>query len=235
MEHIVLSDKSDLDNFDQIDISHVFSGKKVYERHLIGVWLKSEALLTGNEFPVDLIHDDKPDFYFKSKESNQWVGVEVTRACNMAQKEVKYRLDSSDQAYCYSANSFTPFMTKKKAKELVNAISAGDEVQVGPLMGDEPERRWAAYLQQTMYKKKTDFNKANFKKFSKNILLINVEIPGMVAVRDFDVALSCLSAGLFDFWHEQPTFDSVFILHDDLVIEIDATSVVIHQTLQTVS
>lgn len=236
MEHIVFSDRGDLDNFGQIDISrHVFSDKRVHERHLMGILLRSEVLVTKNKFPIDLIHDDKPDFYFKSQESNQWVGVEVTRACNEAQKEIKYRLESRGQAYCYSVNLFTPDMTKKKAKELVNTISAGDEAQVRPLMGSEPERRWATYIWQAMYKKKADFNKTDFKKFSRNILLVNVETPGMVAVRDFEVGLSCLNAELFDFWHEQPTFDSVFILHHDLVIELDATSVIIHQPLQNVS
>ena len=181
------------------------------ERFAICMLLSTLAKAKELTFPLQLTHYDKPDFQLTS--GAETIGIEVTYARNQNQSHFKALMNRSDQQKFYSTNVFSPdrSLSNDEIKELVTHEVAGF-----PLMGDESYRNWAKYVSRSVQEKSNDFNKLEFRKFSKNCLCLIVDTPGMVCVDDVNKAIGFLD----EVWPEKIGFDCIYIQHIDCIIKI---------------
>lgn len=220
-----IANEADIDQFESLNLVTTSSTTRLQERHIMAAFLRTTYPNIWGNFLMHLAHDDKPDFRLHLINQKQTIGIEVTRACDETQKQIQYRLTkTSTQSYRYPTSVFNPNSTKAESKKLISMVHSGEELRAYPLMGHKPERQWVQYIKKISDKKKIDFNKKDFQKLNSNFLLINVEIPGMVAVRDFEFCLADLQLTFIEYWQGLQTFDAIFIVHDDLVIKLDQDS-----------
>ena len=181
------------------------------ERFAICMLLSSLAKAKELTFPLQLTHHDKPDFQLRS--GAETIGIEVTYARNQNQAHFKALMNRSDQQKVYSTNVFSPDrpLSNDETKELLT-----HEVTGFQLMGDEPYKNWAKYVSRSVQEKSNDFNKLEFRKFSKNCLCVIVEAPGMICVDDINKAIGFL----YKVWPKKIGFDCVYIQHFDWIIKI---------------
>lgn len=221
--------KTDIKQLVNSDLDSLSSSKHIQERYIMADFLARTYVEQWSGQMLTLTHDDKPDFRLDLKDDQKTIGVEVTRACDETHKQIQYRLTKKvTQPYCYSTNAFKPTMSNAHSKKLLQMIISNVELKTYPLMGKAPERRWVKYIKKISDKKKIDFNKKEFEKLDINFLLINVEIPGMVAVRDFQFCMADLKQTFKDYWKTHPTFDAIFIIHEDILIALNKESVFMH-------
>lgn len=166
-------------------------------------------------YPLQLIHDDRPDFLIKF--TDEQVGVEFTEARSQNHAHYQAILNREYPEKIYSTSLFQigepPLSKSEIHKDLQQDTLAGK-----PLMGDQPERDWAEYIQIAIQAKLIALAKVEFKKFDKNWLLIYVAIPFTNV--DLDVALSCLNSWLPKLWIQGVTFDVIYIEHINYIIQL---------------
>ena len=181
------------------------------ERFAVCMLLSTLAKAKELTFPLQLTHHDKPDFQLTS--GAETVGIEVTYARNQNQAHFKALMNRSDQQKVYSTNVFSPDrpLSNDETKELLT-----HEVTGFPLMGDKPYKNWAKYVSRSVREKSNDFNKLEFRKFSKNYLYLVVETPDRICIDDINKAIGFLD----EVWPDQIVFDCVYIQHFDCIIKI---------------
>ena len=166
-------------------------------------------------YPLQLIHDDRPDFLIKF--TSEQVGIEFTEARNCNQAHYEAILNREFPEKIYSLSLFQ-LGKPEMSTEDIRAHLKQDLLFGPPLMGDKPERDWAEYIKGTIQAKLLGLAKPGFKKFDKNWLLIYVAIPFTNV--DIDVALTYLEPCLPNIFANIVTFDTIYIEHINHIIKI---------------
>lgn len=148
--------------------------KNHVERWSICKLLSTLAYQNKLTYPLQLIHDDRPDFLIKF--TGEHVGVEFTEARNQNEAHYQALRNRKYPEKFYSTNLFQlgkPALSTSEMHEDLKQEILSDK----PLMGDQPEKDWAEYIQLSIQSKLIALAKVEFNKFDKNWLLIYVVIP----------------------------------------------------------
>jgi hypothetical protein len=186
------------------------------ERLAICMLLSTLAQADELTYPLSLEHKDKPDF--RLKEVGGTTGIEVTFAMNQNHRHFKARMNKLSTQKVYSTNVFQPNQTLSK-NEIESYLI--DNFSIAPLMGNKPYKNWAYYVTTSINKKVIDFNKSDFEKFSKNVLVVFVETPERVAVTDVNKAIEYLLPYLPTVWAKAVRFDCIYIQHYEYIIKLE--------------
>ena len=181
------------------------------ERFAICMLLSSLAKTQELNYPLELLHQDKPDF--KLMLGAEISGIEITFARNQNQAHFKALMNRSEKQKVYSTNVFAPdkILTKNEMQKLIDHNVSGY-----PLMGEQPYINWAAYVSQGISKKSAAFKNDKFKKYSKNSLVVVVETPDMICIDDINKAIKYLE----EVWPKDIGFDCVYVQQYDYIIKI---------------
>ena len=189
--------------------------KEHVERWSICKLLSTLANQNQLTYPLQLIHDDRPDFLIKF--TSEQVGIEFTEARNRNQAHYQAILNREFSEKIYSPSLFQ-LGKPEMSKDGMLADLKQDLLFGPPLTGDKPERDWVEYIKNTVEAKLLGLAKPEFRKFDQNWLLIYVAIPFTNV--DIDVALTYLGPCLPKIFAFNMTFDTIYIEHVNQIIKI---------------
>ncbi len=183
-----------------------------YTMHLYLETLVKNGMLN---FPISVMHSDKPDFIFKEQETT--IGIEVTEA--VSQKFAAYSA-LRDREFPESVIDLglfhwdAPERTLEEMRELLRTntlTSRGWD-------GDAPEREWAFYINSIIRGKLRKLAHIDFIKYHQNYLLIydNLPLPNVHATD----AAKYLIEQIQDIWSLSPAFDSIFVERGPVIVKI---------------
>lgn len=142
------------------------------------------------EFPMSLVHQDRPDFHIKH--ASQEIGIEIT--------EVVPENDAAIDAYREHRDIDGPFFMKRHRPN--DARLRGEELHSAATSrqsgdgwgGDSVEREWVAAMREFIVRKVAKSAKAGFRLFTENWLLMydNWSLPAL----DRDMAAKMLFCSL---------------------------------------
>ncbi len=201
--------------------------KEHVERWSICKLLSTLANQNQLTYPLQLIHNDRPDFLIKF--TNERVGIEFTEARNRNQAHYEAILNREFPDKIYSPSLFQLGEPEMSKSEMLADLGQ-DALSGAPLMGDKPEIDWAEYIKDTIQAKLLGLAKPEFKKFDKNWLLMYVAIPFTQV--NINVALTYLEPYLPKIFANNVTFDTIYIEHINQIIKICPSELVnmeIHQ------
>lgn len=172
------------------------------------------AALPANRlrFPLQLDHDDRPDFVLSMQEDR--IGIEHTEVVpeNVAHSEFLRGKGRGPDVY------FTPHAAidepKKTGAQLIAEIEA-DDMGDG-WCGDSFERDWAAAMLHFIQAKSVKALAEGFDRYAENWILLYDNWPGPNL--DFGTAVSFLQGLLTECGPH--AFDSIFIIHGEEICEI---------------
>jgi hypothetical protein len=175
-----------------------------------GVYRLLATLATANhlEYPITIIHRDKPDFLFKLPHHE--VGLEFSEATS----EVEAAIDAQAQHMGKSVLLFTdlfqkdmPNLNAKQKREIIENPPPG-----GPGWGNNrgvPD--WVAWIMDCIKKKTGDYSHSDFTKYKENWLLVYDNLPIPFA-RDTSRRWADLDLKLKQYFSKQWHYDTLFVL-----------------------
>lgn len=108
-------------------------------------------------------------------------------------------------------------LTKSEMKEIIKKPPSG-----GPGYGDDGfEREWVKWMIARVNKKTNDFNKPEFEKFNKNLLLIYDNSPTFLI--NIGTAMKYLLPELDDYWPKDNRYDEILVETDNSIIQIHSS------------
>jgi hypothetical protein len=146
-------------------------------------------------FPLDVRHNDRPDFLISTPAKE--IGVEVTEAIRSKYAE-------------YSAKQ------ERNGEEIVFDT---DSDHFDGCVGDTLEKEWARLMTETITSKLEKLGQIDFTKYCQNWLTIYDGSQGLVAL-DLEKAISFFQ---IDFFENQPSFDIIFIQSRDKLLKIESS------------
>ena len=166
------------------------------------------------EFPIKIIHCDKPDFQLET--NGLKIGIEHTEAIN---QNYAHASAISEQAKDQSVVDMSLFSWgEKKNPQEINEIAKRTKLTGLGWDGDSPEKQWAFALSEIIDRKTNKLRKDDFKKFPNNFLLIydNLPLPAI----DYSKGLIYLREALKAYWVQRIIFDTIFLQTDALLMVI---------------
>lgn len=221
MDKIYSHNRSDLfEKLSIVDISVPLRSEgrksKHCERWSICLWLST---IPNLEFPLTLVHQDKPDFYLKTG-TNEY-GIECTEAIP---EDYAQAIAISEK----NSNKTSPEMSlftwdQKKTFKEIYEITKRTKLSGPGWEGDYPEHEWACCMLEITMAKNVLIQKPEFKKFSNNFLLIydNLPLPAI----DYSKASTCLMSKLDNYWNGKLVFDTIFVQTDKLLMKFTCSGV----------
>ena len=185
------------------------------ERWSICKLLSTLAFHDSLFYPLELTHDDRPDFIVLMDHTK--IGIELTAARHESHAKYQAILNREFPEKIYSPSIFQLDHVALTKNEIYENLRQ-ETIAGMPLMGDQPERDWAQYIKNSIQKKLEALAKPEFKKFNNNCLLIYVAIP-FCQVK-IDIAMEYLNAYLPEIWAKELTFDVIYIEHIHHIIQI---------------
>lgn len=181
-----------------------------------------ETLVKNNilNFPISVLHSDRPDFIFKEKETT--IGIEVTEAISQqfaeycALREREYPNAIIDLGLFHWG---APNRTIDEMRQLLQQ----NKLTSDGWRGDAPEREWALYIDSIVRTKLKKLAHIDFIKYHQNFLLIydNLPLPNIHAKE----AANYLIDHLKDIWSITPSFNSIFVERGPVIIKITGDGV----------
>jgi hypothetical protein len=185
-------------------------------------WVLARLLSTlGMEdrlnFPLSVIHRDRPDSALKSGATS--CGIEVTEA-----------ISQQYAAYCALAEREFPDVFLEPAHfrwgapsmttEEMRALLRQSQLSSDGWAGDRAEEEWALFVEGSFETKLTKLAHPDFQKFEGNWLAIydNLPLPNI----DLSKAVAFLRIRLKDRWAQVPSFDTIYIEHGPVVVRVTA-------------
>ena len=190
--------------------------KEHTERYAIARLLATIA--SRLDFPLEIIHDDRPDFILSS--ANSRIGIEHTE---LIPENVAAAAALRERGYgprCYLLPRTLHGEKKKTAKELIDEINSNE--QSSGWSGNAPERVTADAIVRNTLTKVASSKKVGYRLFDSNWLLMYNNWPAPdVNIRESACLayLNMLDTGVFD------TFDFVAILDSSNLTLISAAGV----------
>ena len=166
-------------------------------------------------FPISVLHSDRPDFIFK--ENTTTIGIEVTEAISQQYAEYCALRDREFPKSVIDLGLFHRGAPKRSMEEMRELLRKNKLVSHG-WAGDAPEHEWALFMESVVRSKLKKLAHIDFLKFSQNYLLIydNLPLPNVHAKK----ASSFLIPKLNDVWSITPSFDAVFIERGPVLVKI---------------
>ena len=164
------------------------------------------------QFPLQLDHQDRPDFVLSMRETR--IGIEHTEVIPENVAHAAFLRDKGHGPEVYFMPHATIGEPKKTGAELIAEIEA-DEMGDG-WCGDSFERNWAVAMLHFIQKKEAKALADGFERYEKNWLLLYDSWPGPNL--NFKKAVSYLERLLAA--RKVHTFDSIFIIHSQDLCEI---------------
>lgn len=214
MKQLSAIDSSDLiKQLSAIDISVPLRSEGRTKEHCEN-WSICHWLVTYPElnFPLTLVHRDKPDFHLKS--GKREIGIEHTEAIP---EDYAHATAISERKNDNSVVDMSLFKwgEKKEAKEIYE-IASRTELTGPGWDGDTPEYEWAWAISEIVKHKSILLRKDEFLKYPTNYLLIYDNLP--LPYLDQSKASSILRSSLKQYWNSDIVFDGIFVQSDALLI-----------------
>jgi len=155
-------------------------------------------------FPLQLTHDDRPDFILEMGERK--IGIETTEAVN---QQYAWASTFPEARNNFIDVSHFKYGTPKRIKKELLSIVSQDQ-NTGPgWEGDSVEREYADIITDSINSKIKKLRNEEFNKFGKNWLSIffNYTLPCL----EFDEANNLLRQKLFSYWESESVFSDVFV------------------------
>lgn len=167
------------------------------------------------EYPLNLIHRDRPDFLLNS--GTQSIGIEITEAVS---KEFA--------AYCALAEREYPDVfidpglfrwgaPPRSAQEMRELLGKGRLVSNG-WDGESAEEEWAQYIDSIIQKKLEDTTKEGYEIFPKRFLAIydNLPLPYVYLEKAANKLIEKCGYN----WEHENHFESIFVEHGPVILEV---------------
>lgn len=143
------------------------------ERWSICRFLGSYASTPLLEFPLRLLKRERPDFELQMRD--QSVGIEITSALPEEWAKIQAKSETVNEEGIVFPPRIRPG-DSRLGKQKIEAIARGEETGSG-WFGDEPEQDWCDHIIDAFQKKKISLNKKAYQKYSRNFLVIYVNLP----------------------------------------------------------
>jgi len=226
MEQISAIDSSDLlKQLSNIDISVPLRSegrtKEHCERWSICRWLSTYP---GLNFPVTLMHREKPDFYLRT--GNQEIGIEHTEAIP---EDYAHATVISEKRNDKSVVDMSLFKwgQKREANEIYEIASRTKLTGPG-WDGDSPEYEWVSAIFEIAENKTILLRKDDFVKYPTNYLLIYDNLP--LPFINLSKASLMLRSDLDSYWNSGTVFNGIFVQSDALLISFSKNA---YETFKT--
>lgn len=187
------------------------------ERWTIARLLSSLGKAGRLEFPLSVVHRDRPDVLLETKATK--IGIEVTEAisqqyaayCALAEREFP-NVFLEPAHFRWGA----PDMTAEQMRDLLRQTQLSSEGWAG----DRPEEEWALFIQSIVDTKLKKLARSDFAKFDLNWLAVydNLPLPNI----HLGKAIGMLRPLLHDRWSLDPSFSTVFIEHGPIIARMTA-------------
>lgn len=187
------------------------------ERWTIARLLSSLAKAGGLEFPLTVVHRDRPDMLLEAEATK--IGVEITEAisqqyaayCALAEREFP-NVFLEPAHFRWGA----PDMSTEQMRDLLSQSQLSSDGWAG----DRPEEEWALFIQSIVDTKLTKLARSDFTKFDQNWLAVydNLPLPNI----HLGKAISMLRPLLHDRWSRDPSFSTLFLEHGPVIARITA-------------
>jgi len=168
---------------------------------LIATWAAENLL----EYPLQITHQDKPDFLLCYQ--GHQIGVEVTEAVSEEWAATDALAEQMDKVVPLLQDQFkrgTPKRTAAQRRELLENQSHG------PGWGDfGMDREWAASMMDCIFRKTRSLSRSGFTKCEKNLLLIYDNLPAFRLPRPQPI--DYLIEELKPYFAEQLRYDGILI------------------------
>lgn len=188
------------------------------------IWTGCRVLATLGKhnrlkFPVAVTHRDRPDFLIQLGDSN--VGIEITEAIPTQYAEYAALAEREFPEVFLDYGHFRWGSRKMSLKKMRQLLSQ-DCLTAPPWEGKSAEIEWANYIECSIRTKTAKLAQEDFAKYSSNWLAIynNLPVPN-VHLQD---AVTLLRAKINDIWSQIPTYDTIFIEHGPVLVEITGTT-----------
>lgn len=180
--------------------------KQHCERHCTFRFLATLAVTGRLEYPVTIIHRDKPDFLFQFPIGN--VGLEFTQAIPKELAAIDALAEHMDKAMCLPADLFTEGAPERSPAERLAIL------ENRPRMGDgwvdgEPIREWVSGMMKRIRRKTNALRRPDFTKYKENWLLIYDDL--IVNVLAPPQRAAFLNRELDSYFRKPCCYDAVFI------------------------
>jgi hypothetical protein len=188
-------------------------------------WVISRLLSTLDRydrltFPVEVRHQDKPDFLLLQNERS--VGIEITEAIPEQYAEFNALAEREFPDTLLEPRHFRAGSSRKKIEEM-REILRQNRLTAPPWEGDTAEDEWTTYIEQAIRTKHAKLQKIDFSKHEENWLAIydNLPLPNV----HLQKALSRLRPKIVDLWAESLKFVRIFIEHGPVILDINADGI----------
>jgi len=176
------------------------------ERYGTFRFLATLATIDRLEYPVTVIHQDKPDFLLQFPRAN--VGLEFTLATSQELAEIDALAEQTGKAMCLPLDQFAEGAPKRSTAErraiLENRPRMGDG-----WVDDEPDREWKIGMMNRIRRKTNDLRGPHSTRCKENWLLIYDDLTVNFLATPEKAAL--LNRELESYFREQCCYDVVFI------------------------
>lgn len=182
--------------------------------HLLATLDREELL----QFSVRLAHRDRPDFLLQS--GIRSIGIEMTEAipldyaryCALAEREFP-EVPIEPNYFRYGQ----PKLSLERLRELLTRELPTPK----PWMADRPEQEWTLHMNDAIAEKQSKLASSTFGKFQENWLCVYDNLP--LAGVHLQKGVALLTPLLANYWSKAPHFDSIFIEHGPVIVQMTAT------------
>ncbi len=189
------------------------------ERWVVCRFLRALSADPIMNYPLRLIHQDRPDFVISSSKSS--VGVEVTRAGDQGY-ECALSHVSKEELGLVECSLFRPGFrvnTSRGARPTVTTLD--DELEGPGWRGREADEEWVEFMLIAIRDKTRKLS--TYERFDLDWLLIRDATP-CKAVVHLREAASMLQNSLESYWSQQVRFSSVIVLSGEHVFQFSPSS-----------
>lgn len=176
-----------------------------------------ETLINNDilNFPISVLHSDKPDFIFKVSETT--IGIEVTEAVSQQFAAYSALRDREFPNSVIDLGLFRWGAPERSLEEMRELLKENKLTSHG-WAGDAPEREWALYIDSIIRVKLKKLAHIDFIKFHQNYLLIydNLPLPNVHAKE----ASNYLISQIQNIWDLSPSFNTIFVERGPVLVKI---------------
>lgn len=172
------------------------------------------------DYPLSLIHQDRPDFLLKINESD--FGIECTEAIPEQMAWAQELWEKSFPNSYFEPDLFKWGSRRRNKKEIMEILKKTEQGLHGSgWIGNSVETEWSKWMLQSVNFKTKKLNKVGFQKYSHNQILMYDNLPQ--SDNDLSIASSKFSILLKKYWDNQNLilFDKIFIESHDIIVEFD--------------
>lgn len=194
------------------------------EKWIICRLLSTLASLNKLEYPVNLIHRDRPDFLLTIGSRN--IGIEFTEAISRDFAEYCAPAEREFPDTLVEPGLFRWGVSRLSVQDMRELLKRG-RLQSNGWDGDIAEEEWALYLESVLRKKLEDSIKENYEILPGRYLAIYDNLP-MPYVYLGKAVNSFVEKCDYN-WEHENYFNSIFVEHGPVILEINKDEAIHHE------